>query len=236
MYNRESKILIIVPSYNESMNIEQTLTHLSQLKTHFANLQICVINDGSHDDTSQKAKTFDVVVIDLPFNLGIGSAVQTGYKYAFKNDYDIAIQFDADGQHNVEDLIDLLTPIFEDEADMVVGSRFVEKTDYKGALSRRIGIFYFYFLLKVLTGKRFTDPTSGYRAKTKPVIKEFAESYPKDYPEPEVLVSLTNKKFRIKEIKVNMKDRQGGKSSINLVKSVYYMGKVSLSIIMQKLK
>lgn len=226
------KVIVIVPAYNEEEAISSTLTHLTQ-----TSYDICVINDGSKDRTSEIAKTFTKVhVIDMPFNVGIGSAMQTGYKFAHKNGYDIALQFDADGQHSVEDLEKLIEPIANGEADMVVGSRFLEKTDYKGTITRRIGILYFYQLLKIITGEKFTDPTSGYRAKNKKVIAQFSEKYPKDYPEPEVLVQLKKRKMIIKDISVHMKDRQGGKSSITPFKSIYYMIKVSLSIFMQKIK
>lgn len=228
------KTLIIVPAFNEEEAIEGTLRNLAKLKQHFSNVDICVINDGSKDKTSQLAKRHDVIVVDLPYNLGIGSAVQTGYKYAYQNGYEIAIQFDADGQHNHEDLLHIIEPLQTGECDMVIGSRFCEKTDYKGAVSRRIGIYYFTVLLKMLTGQTFTDPTSGYRAKNRKVLEVFAHHYPKDYPEPEVLIYLKRKGFRLKEVSVNMKERQGGKSSITPFKSIYYMLKVSMAIVKQK--
>lgn len=229
------KTLIIVPAYNEEASIRATLTNLLKLKARIPNLDICVVNDGSQDSTSQIVKSFDVIQLQLPLNLGIGGAVQTGYKYAFNNHYEIAVQFDADGQHNIEDLLALLQPIIEDEADMVVGSRFFQKTSYRGSIARRIGIYYFYSLLKLLTRQSFTDPTSGYRAINATVIELFAKSYPKDYPEPEVLILLYRKGLRIKEISANMQDRQGGVSSITPLRSMYYFSKVTLAILMQKI-
>lgn len=228
------KTLIIIPAYNEEEAIADTLTRLLELKEHFVGLDICVINDGSMDKTSEIVTTFPVHLVNLPYNLGIGSAVQTGYKYAYENSYDIAIQFDADGQHNPDDLYKIIQPIAEDQCDMVLGSRFTEKTAYKGSLSRRIGIFYFTALLKLLTKQTFMDPTSGYRSINRKVIEIFAQNYPKDYPEPEVLIHL-KKSLRIKEISVNMQERQGGQSSITPLKSAYYMIKVSLAILMQKI-
>jgi glycosyltransferase involved in cell wall biosynthesis len=228
------RTLIIVPAYNEEASIHSTLTNLLKLKTRIPNLDICVVNDGSRDSTSQIVKGFDVIQLQLPLNLGIGGAVQTGYKYAYNNHYEIAVQFDADGQHNVEDLLGLLQPIIKDEADMVVGSRFYKKTSYRGSIARRIGIYYFYGLLKLLTRQSFTDPTSGYRAINAKVIEIFNKSYPKDYPEPEVLILLYRKGLRIKEIAANMQDRQGGVSSITPLRSIYYMSKVTLAILMQK--
>ncbi|MFD3450250.1 glycosyltransferase family 2 protein [Microbacteriaceae bacterium 4G12] len=229
------KTLIIIPAYNEEEAIGDTLARLLELRQHFTQLDVCVINDGSKDKTSDIVKQFGVNLVSLPYNLGIGSAVQTGYKYAYENDYEIAIQFDADGQHNPEDLYKIIEPIAADQCDMVLGSRFTEKTEYKGSISRRIGILYFTALLKLLTKQTFMDPTSGYRAINKKVIDIFAYNYPKDYPEPEVLIHLKKKGLRIREISVNMQERQGGQSSITPFKSIYYMVKVSLAILMQKI-
>ena len=147
----------------------------------------------------------------------------------------MAIQFDADGQHNAEDLATLIEPLVDQNIDMVVGSRFLTDTGYKGMLMRRIGIYYFSKLLYVFTGKMFTDPTSGFRAVNRKVIETFAKDYPKDYPEPEVLIYLHNQGFSIEERSVYMKARQGGVSSITPIRSVYYMLKVTLSIVMQRL-
>ncbi len=224
-----------MPAYNEEDSIASTLTTLMRIREKISTVDVCVINDGSKDRTVEIASQFDIVLLDLPQNLGIGGAVQTGYKYADKHGYDIAIQFDADGQHNADDLRELIQPIINNEADMVIGSRFLEKTQYKGSSARRLGIYYFYLILKFLTGQRFTDPTSGFRAKNAKVIKLFAENYPKDYPEPEVLILLHKKGLRIKEITAHMNARQGGVSSINSWKSIYYMAKVTLSIVMQKI-
>ncbi|API91772.1 glycosyltransferase family 2 protein [Virgibacillus sp. 19R1-5] len=229
------KTLIIVPAYNEQDTIGKTLSSLVELKEEIRNLEICVVNDGSTDRTKDIVSTFDVVQLDLSQNLGIGGAVQTGYKYAYNQGFDIAVQFDADGQHKTSDLFDLITPIINDEEDMVIGSRFLHRTDYKGSKLRRIGIYYFYVILKLLTKKSYTDPTSGYRAINRHVIELFANDYPKDYPEPEVLMHLSRKKMRIKEVTANMQGRQGGESSITPWKSIYYMGKVTLSILMQSI-
>src|SRR3954471_12405923 len=187
------KILIIVPAYNEEEAIEQTLSKLMAIKSTIPNIDVCVVNDGSKDQTSRLVSKYNVTLLDLPINLGIGGGMQTGYKYAFNNNYDIAIQFDADGQHNELDIDSLLQPIMNEDIDMVVGSRFIKNTDYKGSLTRRVGIFYFSTLLYLMTGRRFTDPTSGFRAVNKKVIERFATYYPNDYPEPEVLISLHRK-------------------------------------------
>lgn len=236
-----TRVLVIVPAYNEEEAIITTLDKLVQTKQQYANItiDICVVNDGSSDKTAMMVSEMDnMTLLDVPYNLGIGGAMQTGYKYAYENNYDIAVQFDADGQHNPEDLYTIIEPLVNDaqleNVDMIIGSRFVEKTDYKGAVTRRIGIFYFSQLLYLLTGERFTDPTSGFRAINKKVIKEFACRYPKDYPEPEVLIYLHRRGYKIAERSVNMKARQGGVSSITLMRSIYYMLKVTLSILMQK--
>lgn len=231
----EKKTLIIVPAYNEEEAIGQTLENLLKVKKEIPFIDICVVNDGSKDHTADIVESYGVHLINLPINLGIGGGMQTGYKYAYYNNYDIAVQFDADGQHNELDLKALILPIISGQADMVVGSRFVENTDYKGSVFRRIGIYYFSTLLFLLTGKKFTDPTSGYRAKNRKVIELFTEHYPRDYPEPEVLIYLKKKGIKVQEVSVHMKDRQGGTSSITPTKSVYYMIKVTLSILMQRL-
>ncbi|MBU5268050.1 glycosyltransferase family 2 protein [Virgibacillus proomii] len=229
------KTLIIVPAYNEEVSIASTLNSLIKLKRNIKSLEICVVNDGSIDKTADIVASFDVVLLNLPMNLGIGGAVQTGYKYAYNHGYEIAVQFDADGQHNPNDFLELIKPIIKNEEDMVVGSRFLQKTSYRGSKTRRIGIYYFYLILKLLTNKSFTDPTSGYRAINRRVIRLFAHNYPKDYPEPEVLMHLNRKNMRIREVTANMAARQGGESSITFWKSVYYMGKVTLSILMQSI-
>ncbi len=232
----KTKTIIIVPAFNEEEVIGGTLETLIRLKQQVDHLEICVVNDGSTDNTKQIIEQYPVVQIHLPQNLGIGGAVQTGYKYAYRNNYDIAVQFDADGQHNAEDLFRLIRPILNDEADMVIGSRFLTRTHYKGSKLRRIGIYYFYVILKMLTRQKFTDPTSGYRAINRNVLEIFVNRYPKDYPEPEVLIQLHKSGLRMKEIPAYMKERQGGKSSISSWRSIYYMAKVTLSIFMQKIE
>lgn len=231
------KILVIVPAYNEESTIGGTLDNLKRIKLQHLELDVCVINDGSKDRTAEIVKSREgVSLLNLPYNLGIGGAMQTGYRYANRNNYDIAIQFDADGQHGEKDLEALIRPIQAREADVVIGSRFLEKTPYKGSTLRRIGIYYFSKLLLYLTGASITDPTSGYRAINKKVIKLFSKNYPMDYPEPEVIIKLKKKNYRLKEVTVNMRERQGGKSSITFFHSIYYVIKVSISIVLQSLR
>ncbi|GAB1773418.1 glycosyltransferase family 2 protein [Priestia aryabhattai] len=224
------KALIIIPAFNEEDNIEDTVSNVKLL----GGIDYVVVNDGSKDNTGKILKENNFNHLDLPVNLGIGGAMQTGYKYALLNDYDYAIQLDADGQHNPKDLEKLINEIQNRDYDMVIGSRFVEKTAYKGTLTRRIGIYYFYKLIQILTGKKVTDPTSGYRIVNKKIIREFSNYYPQDYPEVEVVVDLAKRGYKITEIRVDMNSRQGGVSSITPIKSIYYMIKVTFFSLVRK--
>ncbi|HON56124.1 MAG TPA: glycosyltransferase family 2 protein [bacterium] len=190
------------------------------------------VNDGSKDNTSEIAKNLNVNVIDLPNNLGIGGAMQTGFKFALRNGYDIAVQIDGDGQHNPDYLNDILKPVIENKCDMVIGSRFIEfgKTGFQSSCFRRLGIKILSFAIKLTINFKITDPTSGFRAFNKKVIAFFAEDYPNDYPEPESIVMLIKNNFKIIEAPVIMSERYGGKSSISSIDSIYYMIKVLLAI------
>jgi len=217
------KVIVIIPAYNEEDSIVQTVENI-KATTY---IDYIIINDGSTDNTRRLLDTHKFNHIDLPINLGIGGAMQTGYRYALNHGYDYAIQLDADGQHNPSDLENLVEEITKTNYDMIIGSRFVEKSAYRGSLPRRIGIYYFYRFIHLLTRLKITDPTSGYRIVNRKVIESFSNYYPTDYPEVEVLVNLARKNFKIKEIKVEMNQRQGGKSSITPKKSIYYMFKVT---------
>lgn len=218
-----SKILIIVPAYNEEQAIVGTVQQLEQ----FQEYDYVVINDGSTDRTKEILEQHGFSHVTLPVNLGIGGAVQTGYRYAERFGYDYAIQLDADGQHNPEDLHHLVSEMKKRNVDMLIGSRFLEKSNYKGSLVRRTGILYFNYLLRIIARVNIMDPTSGYRIVNRRVIEWFAKDYPVDYPEVEVIVKLARKGFKVEETKVEMNARQGGESSITAVKSVYYMAKVT---------
>ena len=222
------KVLVIVPAYNEENNIVTTIDGLKKNKS----IDYVVINDGSLDNTKEVCEKNNINFIDLPLNLGIGGAVQTGYKYAFYHDYDIAIQFDGDNQHDPKYLDDLIKEI-EKGYDIVIGSRYVkELSKFKSTFMRRVGINFLSFLIKAVTGKKVYDPTSGYRAVNKKVIELFAEDYPTDYPEPDSITYLIKRGYKVSEIPVEMNERKEGKSSIGLFDSVYYMIKVSLCILM----
>lgn len=226
------KILAIIPAFNEEENIGKLLSEFLK----YDNIDILVINDCSKDDTSRICKNNGVNVIDLPCNLGIGGAVQTGYRYAKKAGYDIAVQVDGDGQHNPQYITQLIDPILKGEADLVIGSRYLERNGFQSTVLRRLGIKYFTFLIKALKRKYVTDPTSGFRACNRSVIELFSDQYPIDYPEPESIVFLLRNNCRVKEIPVIMNERIGGESSIKAFKTVYYMIKVSLAIIIDTLR
>lgn len=223
------KTLLIIPAYNEEKNIENTIKKLLALNN--PDIDYIIINDGSTDNTLAILDNNNFNYLTLPINLGIGGAVQTGYKYALYNNYDIAIQFDGDGQHNVEYISQLIQQV-EAGNDLVIGSRFLDNlTGFKSTKTRRIGIKLLSNLIKLCTGKKITDPTSGFRACNRKIIELFSMNYPYDYPEPDTIVKVIKKGFNVKEIPVIMNEREQGKSSINMLKSVYYMIKVSLSII-----
>lgn len=227
------KIIAVIPAYNEEKNLEPLITKIKHLA---AAIDIVVVNDASSDQTHAVAETLGVRVIDLPINMGIGGAVQTGYIYAHRNDYDIAIQIDGDGQHDPSGIPELIAPVIDQRADMVIGSRFLKLDGFQSYFFRRIGIRIIRSLLWLVTGRSFSDPTSGLRVCSRPIIQLFAQQYPTDYPEPESLVTVCNYKFRITEIPVIMKQREGGISSIRGVRAIDYMLKVCLAILITKFK
>ena len=222
------RTLIIIPAYNEEKNLGNLIGALRELKE---NINILVVNDCSKDKTYEVCKSLNVTCINLPCNLGIGGAVQTGYKYALKHNYDIAIQIDGDGQHDPSYIKDVVRPIVEEGADLVIGSRFITNEGFQSTFTRRLGIKYFSLILSRLSGKKITDPTSGFRACGRRTIEYFAKVYPRDYPEPESIMHLSRLGHSIKEVPVIMKERGQGQSSITSMKSVYYMVKVSLAIL-----
>ncbi len=232
-----ARILVIIPAFNEAGNIEKTVQEVLGAPNLGASVTVLVINDGSLDDTALRAEHAGAKVVSLPFNLGIGGAVQTGYRFAFKNGFDIAIQVDGDGQHDPAYLAQLVAPLVDGSADMVVGSRFLEgKAGFRSSFYRRIGIRFFSFLIRFLTGIRVTDPTSGFRACGRGLIELFAGYYPLDFPEPEAVVVASRMGRRVIEVPVVMRARASGKSSINAVKSVYYMIKVTAAILLHMIK
>jgi glycosyltransferase involved in cell wall biosynthesis len=222
------KKLIIIPAFNEEKTIGGVL---EEVRDHCPGFDILVINDGSTDSTAAIARSLSGVrVINLPVNLGIGGAVQTGFLYARERGYDATVQVDADGQHKPAEVPKLIEPLERGEADAVIGSRFLEKGSYQGLASRRLGIRLFSLTNRLILGLRITDSTSGFRAYNKKAIEVLSREYPDDYPEPEAIYILQKKKMRIQEVPAEIAGRRGGKSSISFLESVYYMVKVFLAI------
>ncbi len=230
----QSKILLIIPAYNESESILKVLDKVTnyQKKSNYS-LDYLVINDGSSDNEEEILLKHRIKHVELVQNLGIGGAVQTGYLYALENDYDIAVQFDGDGQHDIESLPNLVIPILNGEVDFTVGSRFISDSTskFKSSSARQIGIKILSVLIRWTSRINIHDVTSGYRAANLKVIKQFAKRYPSKYPEPESYMHLFANNIRVKEVGVNMHERVTGASSINLRKAIGYMVDVSLSIL-----
>lgn len=223
------KKLVIIPAYNEQGSIEKTVR---DIQTNAKSFDYIIINDCSTDQTLEICKQHKFRVVNLPMNLGIGGGVQTGYMYAKEYGYDIAVQFDGDGQHNAKYLEDMAKKLEQDEIDMLIGSRYIEKKGFQSSNLRRLGIRYFTTLIKLLTGAKITDPTSGMRMANRKVIELFARDYPKDYPEPESVTAILKKGFRVEEVPVIMNERESGVSSISPGKSIYYMIKVTIAVLM----
>ena len=222
-----SRILVILPAYNEEASISQIL---EQVRKVLPEADLLVVNDCSLDKTSEIARKAGATVLDLPVNLGIGGAMQTGYRFAVDKGYDFAIQVDADGQHDPEEIPHILNPVVEERADIVIGSRYLSKTDYRSPVMRRIGSRAFSWAVSSIVGKHITDTTSGFRAANQRVIRFYADRYPQDYPEVEAVIMLHRVGFSILEVPVLMKPRIGGNSSISPLRAVYYMIKVPLAI------
>ena len=226
------KKLIIIPAYNESENIEKTI---KDIRKNAPGFDYIIINDCSTDNTLEILKKNHFEYLNLPVNLGIGGAVQSGYRYAYYHGYDMAVQFDGDGQHNAAYLDAMAEKLKESKADMVIGSRFIKKEGFQSSGVRRVGIRFFTRLIKMLTGKMITDPTSGMRIVNRKLLKLFSDDYPKDYPEPESTVTVLSKGYKVEEIPVIMNEREGGVSSISMLNGVYYMIKVSIAILIARL-
>ena len=233
------KVLLIIPAYNEEENILKVYKSIIEYnEQNKANYDVIVINDGSKDSTSEICHKNGIPVVDLVHNLGIGGAVQTGYKYAYYNDYDIAVQFDGDGQHDIRYVKDITEPLLNEKTDMVIGSRFIDKSrkGFKSSASRRLGIKIISAFMRFATKRKIYDTTSGFRAVSKKIISDFAMSYPSEYPEPITTAELLKKGYRVKEVPVEMKERMGGKSSIHTWKNIYYMMNVSLALLAIKIR
>ena len=224
--------LVLIPAYNEEDNILNTCADLEQ---HCPDMDMLVINDCSRDRTLQLLEDHRINHLNLTVNLGIGGAVQAGYQYARDHGYEIAIQFDGDGQHEAEYLHALIQPILDGEADIAIGSRFIEREGFQSSRTRRMGINLLSRLINLLSGVQVNDVTSGMRAVNRWFIEEYAKHYAQDYPEPEALLYAGLCGARIREVAVQMRERQNGTSSISTMKSAYYMIKVSLSLILERI-
>lgn len=230
----QKKILIIIPAYNEESSIQKIISEIKALK---CKPSILVVSDGSRDKTVSLAKKSGAMVVALPFNLGIGGAVQTGYKYARDHAFDVAVQVDGDGQHDVSYLEKLIVPVLCENVDMSIGSRFIPPfTGYQSSFVRRIGINFFAGFISFLTEYKVTDPTSGFRACNQRMIKVFARYYPHDFPEPEAIAIASRYGAKVREVPVQMRERLGGVSSIRYLKTLYYMIKVTFAIMLDKIK
>ena len=223
-----NKVLLVIPAYNEEENILKTC---QKIKKENKELDFIVINDGSKDNTKKILEDNNIPHINLIHNLGIGGAVQTGYKYALENNYDIVVQFDGDGQHDVRYVEKLIKPIVDGKADFTIGSRFIEElSKFKSSRARRFGINIISFFMKLFTGKKIYDTTSGFRAVNREIIEFFAMYYPSEYPEPVSTTELLKQGKIVEEVSVEMNEREGGVSSIRAWKNAYYMINVILSM------
>lgn len=228
----QQKVLVIIPCFNEEAALPQVLEEIeAMLPVKGYLLSVVVINDCSTDGTRAIAEKYKVTVLDLPMNLGIGGAVQTGFKYARNNNFDIAIQLDGDGQHPSAEIGSLITAYEASAADVVIGSRFLHKRGFQSSFIRRLGIRYFYFLNKLFTGNYIYDSTSGFRLFNRKAITLASGNYPDDYPEPESLVIFARAGLSIKEVAVTMRPRLGGISSIDQGASLFYGVKVTMGML-----
>lgn len=228
----DPRILIIIPAHNEAGSLAGVIaeTRTSIESAAIGTADIVVVDDGSADDTAEIALECGVELLKLPFNLGIGSTMQTGFRFAQQEGYEIAVQVDGDGQHDASFLPQLIGPLMRGECDLVVGSRYLNQGSYRGTAGRRAGTAFFSRILSLMLRQKLTDATSGFRAINRKLIEHFAQDYPRDYPEVEVLLLAHRAHCRVKEIPVVMHKRAGGSSSINTFRSVYYMVKVLLAL------
>ncbi len=223
------RVLVIVPAYNEADAIEAVL---AELRRDAPSYDVLVVNDASTDETAEAAENAGVPVLDMCFNLGIGGAVQAGFKYALEQGYDIAVQMDGDGQHPADQIDEIVAPVREGVCELSIGSRFLDESGYAGSPWRRLGTAFLSWVCSRAAGQRITDATSGFRAFGPRALRYLATQYPSDYPEPEVIVLLHRCGMAVREVPVRMRPRQAGRSSIGGVSAGYYMIKVGLALLL----
>ena len=231
MPNNKYKLAVLIPAYNEEASIANVIADINALTYQSFDIDAIVINDCSTDNTISIIKSANCIVLDLPVNLGIGGAIQTGYRYAKENNYDYAIQVDGDGQHPANQIPLLLDNIIDGSHDLIIGSRFIQKKGFQSSGMRRLGIGFLRNWIKLFSGLNIYDNTSGFRLINRELIELLSNDYPDEYPEPESLIMISKKGFLIKEVPVEMQERQGGESSIKAFDQLYYMVKVSLAIL-----
>jgi glycosyltransferase involved in cell wall biosynthesis len=219
--------IAVVPAYNEERNIARVV---AELKEYDPRLDVVVISDGSYDRTSDVARGAGAKVLQLPFNLGIGGAVQTGFRYAWENGYELAVRCDGDGQHIPAELPKVIAPVVAGDADIAIGSRFVVNGGYRSSATRRVGIRLLALVVSAIARQRVTDATSGFQALNRRALELFAADYPHDYPEVEGMVMTIKHKLRLVEVPVEMREREHGRSSITALRSIYYMVKVLIAL------
>jgi glycosyltransferase involved in cell wall biosynthesis len=225
----EPRRIAIVPARNEEGAIGGVV---AEIRSFDPTLDVVVVDDGSTDRTAALAAAEGAAVVRLPYNLGIGGAVQTGFKYALEHGYDVAVRLDGDGQHDPQQIPHLLAPLERGDADVIIGSRFAEGSgDYRPPFARRAGIRWFAKLVSLLTRQKLTDTTSGFQAVNARAIRLFAADYPHDYPEVEAAVMVVRHKLRIREVPATMRGRETGSSSITALRSLYYAIKVTLALL-----
>ena len=217
----------VVPALNEERSLPRVI---AELRAFDPGLEIVVVSDGSTDRTAEVAEEHGAHALRLPFNLGIGGAVQTGFRYAYEQGFDVAVRVDGDGQHDASQLDRVLAPVLAGEADIAVGSRFAGAEGYRSSRSRRVGIRILAWVVSALVGQRVTDTTSGFQALNRNGIALFARDYPHDYPEVEATVMVFKHELRLVEVPVTMREREHGRSSITALRSIYYMVKVLLAL------
>jgi len=218
-----------VPAHDEAESLPRTLAELRATAPH---VDVLVVDDGSHDGTSAAARAAGVPVLRLPVNLGVGGALQTGFRWAVAEGYDVGVQLDADGQHDPSFLADVVAPVAEGRCDVCIGSRYVTRSGYRAPLARRLGMVIFSVLVRLALGRRISDTTSGFRAYSRPVMERCQFDFPADFPDAPLLIALARRGFRLSEVPVKMRERIAGQSFYTLGKSLYYPYKNLLASLM----